>query len=96
MLRVIDVSEFDKVDGILTDQMKDVYTVSSVVVLATLTGSTILALLLAAPVLLISLKVTRDALVLRFSRDSWRVVPRRLPSGQFHTFLSHNWARGQE
>ena len=45
---------------------------------------------------MISFHAARSAVVLRWSKGGWRVVPRRLPSGQHHTFVSHKWSSGQD
>ena len=65
-------------------------------VLLILTSSSVLAIALSVPVLWLSIRAQRREVVLRWTKDDFRVIPRRLPSGQYHTFISHKWSSGQE
>ena len=96
LLRSTELADIERVDALLTDDLRDAYAISAGLVFAVLTCSSILALALAVPVLLVSLRVQRDTVALRWAKDGWRVVPRKLPGGQFHTFLSHKWSSGQD
>jgi hypothetical protein len=68
-----------------TERMRTQYSTSTELVVVTLSCSSVLALVLAVLMLLLSLHIARRAEVLRWEIDNWRVVPRRLPEGQFHT-----------
>jgi hypothetical protein len=68
-----------------TERMRTQYSTSTELVVVTLSCSSVLALVLAVLMLLLSLHIARRAEVLRWEIDHWRLVPRRPPEGQFHT-----------
>ena len=98
LYRVVELtSEFDAVSAQLTGEWASRrFTVSfqfiSAVMLISLFGGLILMVVLH----LIELFVPRNEEVFRWALNSSEVVPPTLKAGQFHTFLSHNWASGQE
>ena len=96
LFRSTEFFDFGQVKALLAEDTRDMYVVSSSFVIGVMSASIVLALVLSIPVLYVSLKVTRNAVVLRWSRDNYRVVPRLLSPGQHHTFLSHKWTTGQD
>ena len=95
LLRTNELTEFPQVQVLLTGDMRDIFSAPSGFVVATLAGSTLLALVFSVPLLLVALEASRRTMVLRWSKGGDPVEPRRLPGGQFHTFLSHKWSSGQ-
>ena len=85
LLRATELTEFERVNRLLTDRTVDMYAIPSGLVILTLSGSTLLALVISVPLLLVSLAAGRREVVLRWTKDGWRVVPYHLPAGQFHT-----------
>ena len=97
LLRAGELAELEQVSAILsTDRMRAAYAVPMSFTVVVLSSSILLGLLLSVPLLLLAIRKESKMMVIRWVSDQYRVVPRQLPAGRFHAFLSHVWSSSQD